>query len=385
MKILFITHYADLYGANRSLLALISGLKKYGISSFVIMPEKGAFTAQLEDLEIPYRIFSMKRWVFHQPEKSNLFSRFKHFCKAIAKVIYNRIYFSEINQQVKTWEINLIHTNTIILPHGIFLAKKNKIPHVWHIREFGDLDYKVFPDFGLKYFQKTIFKSDGIIAVGKAVYRHHFKKKHSHHQIIYNGIAKENAFEKLFQKERNNEIFTFAMLGFLTPNKGQTEAIEAFAIVKEKHPNIKMLLAGSGEEKYAEQLKQLINKYNLKEEIIFLGKVKNPFEIYAKAHATLMCSKHEAMGRVTVEAMASGSLVIGFNNAGTSEIIKNNETGFLYKNGKEELAEKMIFAIEHPEKRKQIVEKAFQEAKQKFSEEIYAKQVFEFYQKLKKS
>jgi glycosyltransferase involved in cell wall biosynthesis len=52
-----------------------------------------------------------------------------------------------------------------------------------------------------------------------------------------------------------------------------------------------------------------------------------------------MCSKNEALGRVTIEAMSRGTPVIGFDNAGTSEIIKHAYNGFLYKEGASELSE----------------------------------------------
>ncbi len=44
LRVLFITHYAELYGANLSLLNLIEGLDRYGIQSHVISPEQGDAT-----------------------------------------------------------------------------------------------------------------------------------------------------------------------------------------------------------------------------------------------------------------------------------------------------------------------------------------------------
>ena len=48
MRVLFITHYTDLYGANRSLLNLIDGLKQFKVKSFVLCPSEGEIPRALE-------------------------------------------------------------------------------------------------------------------------------------------------------------------------------------------------------------------------------------------------------------------------------------------------------------------------------------------------
>ena len=68
-----------------------------------------------------------------------------------------------------------------------------------------------------------------------------------------------------------------------------------------------------------------------------------------------MCSQSEAFGRVTVEAMMSGCLVIGANAGGTMELISDNVTGLLYTSGDySDLAEKIKFALKYPEKMRVI-------------------------------
>lgn len=47
----------------------------------------------------------------------------------------------------------------------------------------------------------------------------------------------------------------------------------------------------------------------------------------------VMCSKFEAFGRVTVEALRSGKLFIGANTGATSEIVEDGITGYVYPVG----------------------------------------------------
>ena len=41
MRILFISNYSDLYGANRSMMTIIEYLKRKGNDVFLILPEHG--------------------------------------------------------------------------------------------------------------------------------------------------------------------------------------------------------------------------------------------------------------------------------------------------------------------------------------------------------
>ena len=47
----------------------------------------------------------------------------------------------------------------------------------------------------------------------------------------------------------------------------------------------------------------------------------------------LVCSKMEALGRVTIEGMYYRNLVIGADSGATAELVKDGMTGYLYKSG----------------------------------------------------
>ena len=99
-----------------------------------------------------------------------------------------------------------------------------------------------------------------------------------------------------------------------------------------------------------------------------------------------MVSKAEAFGRVTVEAMLSGAFVIGSDSGATAELIKNNVNGFLYKQGSEKsLCEAIIKAITHPQETKAMARVAQENAKQIFTAENNARQIYEVYQDILKN
>ena len=94
-----------------------------------------------------------------------------------------------------------------------------------------------------------------------------------------------------------------------------------------------------------------------------------------------MCSKHEAMGRVTVEAMFYGCPVIGFNGGGTAEIIQDGKTGYLFNTIEEcaFLMGKVITSNQEP-----IIKNALKEAEDSFSIESYGEKILDVYQSLLK-
>lgn len=90
-----------------------------------------------------------------------------------------------------------------------------------------------------------------------------------------------------------------------------------------------------------------------------------------------MCSDNEAMGRTTIEAFWNGCPVLGRNTGGTPELVKDNETGYLF-NTVEELASLMGKVAKTDNL--QIIENARRFAMQNFTEEEYGKKIEAIYQ-----
>ena len=62
MRIAFITHYTELYGANMSLLNLIEGLGHYGVRAHVICPDDGDLIGALAKRGVPVAILPFEWW-----------------------------------------------------------------------------------------------------------------------------------------------------------------------------------------------------------------------------------------------------------------------------------------------------------------------------------
>ncbi len=172
-------------------------------------------------------------------------------------------------------------------------------------------------------------------------------------------------------------------VGRLDNQKGFDMLIDAWEIVSVKHPDWSVSIYGEGglEQTLNERIRQKGLSHSLKIE----KPVKNIAEKYLDSSIYVMSSRYEGFGMVLIEAMACGVPVISFNCPdGPSEIIRDNEDGFLVKNGDiAELAEKIIFLIENNEKRIQMGKMAKQNIQRYSTDQVMQKWV-QMFESLKK-
>lgn len=386
MRVGFITHYPELYGANRSLLNLIDGLQKHQVTPYVISASEGQITDSLRVRGVAVEVLPIQWWVSKKPQPTNntwkyLSQQYYAKRKAIKRLYLNLQILKDLIEKLREWEIDAIHTNSSVTPIGLLAAKQLGIPHIWHFREFGDLDYGFLPDWGSGIHKLVIRSSDACIAISKTIRNHRLTGVASQRvHIIYNGIASEEEFDRLYalsqQKSVSQKPYTFAILGFIHPGKGQEIAIKALSLVANKFPETRLLIVGGGKEADLRNLQQLAKSLQVEEKVEFWGQIADPYTAYRVADAVLMCSKNEAMGRVTVEGMSACLPVIGYDNAGTSELISHERTGLLYRGEHEELAKCMLRLVENPKWGQQIGHHGWQFARDRFTVESYAQAVY---------
>jgi glycosyltransferase involved in cell wall biosynthesis len=278
---------------------------------------------------------------------------------------------------LKNWQIDLVYTNSSVTPLGAMLASQLKCRHVWHLREFCDLHYGFQYDFGKWWTQATIRRADALVAISKAM-AHYYTggAEWSHMHLIYNGVLSRDGFDILYKecraKPSSTGQYSFAMIGKLCAAKGQETAVRALALLKHDFPQARLSIAGEGE---MEPLIRLANELGIGDKVSFLGYVSDPYQVYRQADTLLMCSRYEAMGRVTAEAMSACLPVIGYDQAGTSEIIEHERTGLLYRGGPAELASCMRRFLEQPEWAEQLGKNGWDVARSRFCIQDYAERI----------
>jgi len=337
MKVLTIVHNTVCSGASKSLLNLITGLKTKHVDVKVIVPDNGNLCRNLEKENITYYTVP---FVFSAYPNVESFVDFLKFIPCIAKCLLMNIravYY--INSIVRKYKPDIIHTNVSVINVGYIVAKLNNIKHVWHIREYGDIDFNIKPFPSKKIKQNRLSDKSYTISITKDLANYFYLK--DKHRTIYNGVVNNDMTPINFIKEK-----VFIYVGWLTNNKGIPLIITSFAKFHKKNPDYKLYLIGEGEATYISYIKSIVLENNLSESIHFLGYRENVNSYMHSAKALIVASKREGFGRITAEAMSNGCLVIGMNTGGTKEQFDNgkemigNEIGIRFNN-EEELIEAM--------------------------------------------
>lgn len=149
---------------------------------------------------------------------------------------------------------------------------------------------------------------------------------------IYNGadinrFKVANSIREEWPFNRSDTLF--AIVGSITSRKGHDRIFEIWPDIVKKHPAAHLLVIGetTGSPEDEMFVKNLPNKDH--PHIHFLGMRKDVPDVMQSIDVLIIPSRHEGMGQVTVEAMASKLPVIGANTGGIPEVVVHGETGLI--------------------------------------------------------
>ncbi len=375
LKIVFFTHYSSMNGANQSLFTLINFIKNDVDIVMVyingIENKENGLEQELNKINIKSKVLRLPPFLYY--------SGLKSFFAIPFKLVRNIPSWHRIYKELKTNRVNWIYSNSSVENSGLFIAKLLNIKHLWHIREFGYKDYKYF-HVGGDFFKRTLFgHSDKLVAISKSIADYIGIQNKTH--LVYNGIFSEYELKKISVVKKKGVTINIGMVGIISETKNQLRAVHLIRnLTTEFNNKINLDFYGSiGNDIYYRALQKTIRSHSLEEYISFRGFVADKAEIYQNMDILLMCSPSEAFGRVTIEAMAYGIPVIGYNNAGTAELIQNNLDGFLYDD-KESTLENVLIDLIRDEILYQKISKNGKLKAEHYSVEKYASSILNLLQ-----
>lgn len=377
-KILYISHEIGLNGASKSLLNIIEAFQdKYDV--YVLLRGDGKLKKELQK----YKCTVLTNKYYLDCEERNVSQgEVVWLIKELRYIFYRRLVnlrtARKLSKFVKDEGITLIHSNSSSTFMGAYIAQRCNIPHIWHFREFLWEDFRMRPMLGWKYFYKLVAATaTKVICVSDSVMNKYQELIKTDMIRIYNGVP--GSYNEVKRKSRKN--FNILQAGIISQVKGVDVSIEALGILLSQGiDDIHLYLAGKGNLDFCEAYNE---RDDIKEHVHLMGYVDNLQSLREdKIDAELVCSRSEAFGRVTIEAMQAGLIVIGANTAGTAELITNGNNGFLFENGNAaDLANKIKWVYENIENLDQIRDGALITAK-KFSIQNCTRQIDEIYETL---
>lgn len=340
MRVLLIDVSSEIGGAGRSFLELVLTLKKNypQIEPIVLCSHKHGHIDIFKKNGIESYPTLHEAFNFSRDSKTSayLIKYIPRFVRYVFRDIYALRF---IRNHIDMKSIDLIHTNAIRNDIGMILSKKYDIPHILHLREFGakglDYDVKYFRHNPIKYVDNHVSHYIAITSAVKKYWVNTNGIESDKISIVYNGI--DDSDIKIRNAKEKHSTMKIVMTGYFTKSKGQDTLVRALTYLPadvQKYIHVDFI--GSGDNAYIDQLKQIIEKNKLNKIVTFLGKRNDVHEILSNYDVGVICSRAEAFGRVTAEYMLAGLCVIASNTGGNLELIKDNETGLLYRYGEAE-------------------------------------------------
>lgn len=234
-------------------------------------------------------------------------------------------------------KIDLVQANNGIqfLPYHLSIAKKAKL--IYYFRDLQHFAH--LPKPFISSAEKMIFVGQKLFEQYQAQLNPPLDKCEIIHSPfdVYERLkheSKNNLDLPQRLKQSGNKIIVCSSR--ICIEKGQHVIIEAMKILASAWPKLTLLIVGeasksSKDQQYLASLKSKIREYNLGEKVIFLGHRKNPLHILQYADIAVQAPTYfEALAGSLVEAVQLGIPTIGADIGGTSEVLKDGVTGFLF-------------------------------------------------------
>jgi len=330
-----------LAGGQKVSLDILDALKDdYRCIFFV--PEEGPLNRELTQRGVRYEIIPLGNYSIGK-------KRFED----IVKLSYNfPNVFKEAYKYIKKNKIDLIYSNGArSFIWSSIIGSLLSIPVVWHMHSlFKDLkSILILSRLGkLKAVKKIVFVSNAA--------KSQFPSLSDKSTVVYNGIDLDKFDKKLLhsyiRKEFNipNSNKIISTISWIMKPKGQHIFIKSIPYILNEYENVHFLLVGGireGYMNYYELLIKDIRKLGIEKHVSFTGHRDDVQSLIKDIYINTVNSV-ESCPIIILEAACFGVPTVGSNIGGTLELIRNVETGLVYKFGDEkDLAEKIVFLLKN--------------------------------------
>ena len=327
LKICFFSSTSDKYGSEISLLELIDTIKAMGADCCVVLPVKGALFYEMQKRNVEIIVCPIKNWARKKT----------HFFKSILRMLYNICICIPLAIHLKKLKCNLIYSNTILVICGAIVSIILRIPHIWHIHEFGFEDQKLKFDFGETLScQIMSLTTQHFICISKAIaQKYRPLLKHANLSIAYQSVSliPQPLNPENIKNRFSEQSFRLIYMAQLTEGKRPFDAINATYLLKQLKYDVNLTILGSGAVSMMTQLNQQICSLGISDCVRFEGYTDYFYSFLTTSDICLVCSKKEGFGRAAIYAMKAGIPVIATNSGGTTEIVCHGVNGLLYPPG----------------------------------------------------
>lgn len=355
---------------------LVNGLVNQGIKVIFVLPKKFDYQSSVckfifadDSLKIkninsplsPYLNSKSYNYLFQNTKEkniygSNLFEEVIRYAKRVSKIVLPETF-------------DIIHCHDwLTFPAGLEIKRIFDKPLIAHIHAL-EFDRTGGDNINPHIYQ---IEKEGLKKANLVIANSNFTKNRV---IQYYGIdpgkirVVYNAVEKNYFPQINKDLFNLKLLGKkivlfvgrITLQKGPDYFIRAAKKVLEKNQNVIFVITGSGD--METQIIEEAVHLGIIDKVLFTGflRDKDLAKIYQMADLYVLSSVSEPFGIAPLEALVNKTPVLISKQSGISEILSHClKVDFWDIN---EMANKILAVLEHPELYQALRENGFQEVK----------------------
>lgn len=333
VRILYVHSGADMYGASRALLRLVSHLDRTRFEPHVLLPCEGpladAFRAEGVPLWFQSSLGAITRPVIRS-------------WRLIPFVLGLPLSVLAIVRLIRRLRIDLVHTNVGPIVSTGAAVRLTGVRHVWHLREF----FHEFGPFWKPYRRYMLMCADRVLCVSTPVSAQ-FPTDSRRVEVLHDALPLEE-FAAISGDRVDGFRAQYAPSGarlvgvvgrIKAHRKGQEVFVTAIAELKRRRAteNVKFLIIGSpfpGNEVHLVRLLERIRELDVTEDVVLTGEAEDIRAAMKSLEVLVLPSvAPEPFGLVLLEAMALGVAVIGTRAGGPVEIIQDGVSGILVEPG----------------------------------------------------
>lgn len=344
--------------------------------ALVVLPCHGDGESLLKQKNISFVYLKTFNWIrpaYHLSPAGRL--------KISVKRILNRIRIISARRILREFHADIVHMNTTYTYVGALAAESLDIPVIWHIREVvADHVDRCFWRPGLV--KNVMGRADVLIAISDYVWRR-FRDfiPEPDMRVIYDGVDTER-FYNPDKGILDDDQISILCLGGLYKHKMVDQVIRYMKYIHDQGiNNVKLKIAGRGGEE--DSLHRLCRDLDAGAYVEFCHFTDTPEDMYRQADIFVINSCFEPFGRVTVEAMLSGDLVMGSDNGATPEITEGDRYGVIYRQGDSvDFYNRLMDVVNHRDVYKERARLGREHAREVFTADSNFDQVYRVYRQV---
>ena len=331
MRILSVNNTADIYGASRCMERVFSRFAEAGHEVHAVLPERGPLVALLEARGVRVHIHPSLSIV----DRAQLRS-VRGGLRFLVQFPQSVLWLAQLMLRLR---IDVVHSNTVVIPSPAVAAMLTRRRHVWHVRE-------LLGEFGTlwKPYQRLVHRlSDAIVAISRCTRDQFDPSLRDKISVIYDGLADADSAVTPSHRDRLRHLAPegSTLVGVVGRikfhRKGQEVLVRAARLLRDRYPEARYLIVGSaspGNEDQVTQLRALIAEQGVEDLVILAGESDDPASVFAALDVAVAPSvQPEPFGCVVMEAMAVGTPVVGSRSGGIAEQIVDGDSGLLFTPG----------------------------------------------------